>query len=389
MNIPLHIPANVKTTQRLVVSQSQTQLDASKGDLKLSLRPPTKPQALQRSVLNVLTLGWYTRHQNRTQWRHVQQAALTTVDLRSPDAQSQLTHALATYADKRVTASRVSNFLADIEAIQNGQVLKEKSPKNLDEKQNFVARGYRTLKERHVRSMSAQAQQLRATTMQAPPKSDLRDNLLSILHPGYPIKNYACKAGQQALKSYAADKPVVFGSYFLNNELQRNLPKLVNSEEWKSFNTDLTAMANTGKRGLFVVPLELIFPKSKLDENHSVLLAIDPSSQKILYFDAKGHSLQDASQRYGNATGLHEAVPILGKLVFGESWQAETGILQMTLAKQQGANDCGAFTHSFTRRLIDGESLGDIERNFTAADRKQVRLQMAQDIVDYSASEVA
>ena len=99
--------------------------------------------------------------------------------------------------------------------------------------------------------------------------------------------------------------------------------------------------------------------------------------------------MQDASQRYGNATGLHEAVPILGKLVFGESWQAETGILQMTLAKQQGANDCGAFTHSFTRRLIDGESLGDIERNFTAADRKQVRLQMAQDIVDYSASEVA
>ena len=96
--------------------------------------------------------------------------------------------------------------------------------------------------------------------------------------------------------------------------------------------------------------------------------------------ESEGHSIEYAISEYHNASGLKLKLEQLGQSAFGSDWNANTGILQLTQAKQQGANDCVAFTHDFTRQLIDGKSVGDIERTMTAADRRQVRLRMAQDI---------
>jgi hypothetical protein len=50
------------------------------------------------------------------------------------------------------------------------------------------------------------------------------------------------------------------------------------------------------------------------------------------------------------------------------------------MAKQQGANDCGAFTQLFASMLVGGISVADIERKFDPQDRNLLRLRMAQDI---------
>ena len=118
-------------------------------------------------------------------------------------------------------------------------------------------------------------------------------------------------------------------------------------------------------------------------EDHFVLVAVDYRNRKVLYLDPKGHSIEKGTKTYSNAEGLKAELGRLGNAVFGDEWDSESGIAQMTQAKQQGANDCGSLVHGFTRRLIDGQSLGDIERTFTSSDRRAVRLEMAQDIQRY------
>jgi hypothetical protein len=383
MPISLNISGTPRSTDRLVVSQSKSQLDASKGQLQLSLRKPTRTEAFGRSIANFFTLGYYTSRQTRNQWNHIQQAALTTLDLSAPSAQDKLSQVMATYSNKRFTASRAANFLADIEAIQSGRDIQPKSPRNLDDKQNMLARGWRSLRVQHFRSMSQQAQALRHAAQNTSANDPARAHILSILRPGHAITSSAINAGQDALKAQASKQQVMFESYNISRNIEDNLPKLVDSDEWSQFSQQLESAGQAGKavRGLFAVPLQLMTEgRSILHENHSVLLAIDPQAQKILYLDAKGNSMEDASSHYGNAGNLHQAAILLGQRVFGADWKHESGILQLTLAKQQGANDCGAFTHEFTRRLIAGQSLTDIERNFTSADRQKIRLQMAQDV---------
>jgi hypothetical protein len=137
---------------------------------------------------------------------------------------------------------------------------------------------------------------------------------------------------------------------------------------------------NHNERRLLAVTLQLT-EGSLGHEPHSVLLTIDPVRQQITYLDAKADSMADAGKNYGNVKGdLEATVKALGNNLFGGHWKAQTGLLSLTIPKQQGSNDCGVFTHEFTRRMIDGESLGDIERSFTADNRKEMRGDMANDI---------
>jgi hypothetical protein len=385
MTTPVNFSASPTANQRLVLSNSQSQKDPSSEGFQLTFRTPTRAEAFGRKILNLCTFGAYKRKQNRAQWNHLKLAALANIDLNDKEnAGKKIGQVMANYdASKRLTVNRVAKFLADFEATQRGQKLKQKTPQALDDKQNFIARGWRTFKVRNFRSMSAQEQALR-TKAQSSPKDDVSQNMLSVLRPGYPITKYAIEAGQTALKPHAELHKTVFESYSINNDISKNLGKVVNSDEWNRFSAALNQKAEDGTspRGLFAIPLGLEQSKSVFHENHSVLLAIDMQAKKILYLDAKGYTLQDADNHYGNASGLHKGASLLGKQVFGDDWKPETGILQMSLSKQQGANDCGAFTHDFTRRLLQGESLTDIERSFTSEDRKQIRLQMAKDIDD-------
>ena len=115
-------------------------------------------------------------------------------------------------------------------------------------------------------------------------------------------------------------------------------------------------------------------------EDHSVGVVVDFKNQKLAYLDSKGHTLEEAAKHYPHRGDMRAALAEFGAQMFGAAWNSQEGILQLTQAKQQGANDCGAFTHDFTRRLIEGQSVGDIERSFTAEDRWQLRVKMAQDI---------
>jgi hypothetical protein len=250
----------------------------------------------------------------------------------------------------------------------------------LDAKTNALARGWRSMKQlmrglnETETGLRSYAQALQAQRAPGDRVWKTEDSMLSILRPGRQISSNAIDEGQQALGDYAGKTGVVFKSYGMSSDICRNLPGVAQSPEWQAVKD-----AAPG-RALLAVPLRLEEP-SLGHEPHSVLLAIDPGKKQILYLDAKSHSLAHAAQHYGNVAGdLEQSVKALGKGLFGEGWTADDGLLRLSLPKQQGANDCGAFTHTFSRLLIDGQSLGDIERTFTADDRKAMRGQMADDI---------
>jgi len=115
-------------------------------------------------------------------------------------------------------------------------------------------------------------------------------------------------------------------------------------------------------------------------ENHVVNLTIDFANRKLLYLDSKALSVEDAQTHYANTQGLQAMLTDLGHHVFGADWHLQTGLVQLTMAKQQGANDCGAFTQHFASMLVGGMSVADIERKFDPQDRNLLRLRMAQDI---------
>jgi hypothetical protein len=134
------------------------------------------------------------------------------------------------------------------------------------------------------------------------------------------------------------------------------------------------------KPALLSIPV-ILFPKTLgFHEQHVVELAVDFRHDKLLYLDSKGESIEQATANYDSGD-IAQALRDFGQRIFAhKNWSPEQGIVQMTQAKQKGANDCGAFTHDFTRRLIGGQSVGDIERDFDADDRRVLRFGMAQDI---------
>jgi hypothetical protein len=69
---------------------------------------------------------------------------------------------------------------------------------------------------------------------------------------------------------------------------------------------------------------------------------------------------------------LQQSIKDMGRAVFGEDWNPDTGVQMLSNAKQQGANDCFAFTHDFTRRLVEGQSLVEIDRQMDEALRDGV-----------------
>lgn len=153
---------------------------------------------------------------------------------------------------------------------------------------------------------------------------------------------------------------------------------------------------------LVAIPLGLEGGRSRTHEDHSVLVALDLKNRQVLYLDAKGESPRAAERNYRNTAGLQEALEGLGRSVFGDQWHPSTGMSMLANAKQQGANDCFAFTHDFARRLLEGQQLGDIDRSMgtverdgrsQAADvdahrpgtseRDGIRARMARDITDH------
>jgi hypothetical protein len=137
------------------------------------------------------------------------------------------------------------------------------------------------------------------------------------------------------------------------------------------------ACVQAGERqGLFFVPLVLGGQHGL--ESHVVLIAIDASRQKINLLDSKGFSIESLESSYSNGYELKEELLKLGQSSFGQSWSLESGLLQLNIPKQQGANDCGAFVCNFAKLLHEGKSVGDIERSFDGQQRAELRFQAAK-----------
>ena len=200
------------------------------------------------------------------------------------------------------------------------------------------------------------------------------DAIENILRPGRTVSGTAINCGLVAIHTQAQAQGTPYGFAMVNHP---------SADMASCLDAVKTALGEQHMRhsneGFFVIPLGLggtpLHP-----ENHVVNLTVDFSNRKLLLLDSKGLSVEDAQKYYANTSGLQNMLSELGRHVFGQDWTLQTGLVQLTVAKQQGANDCGAFTQHFASMLVGGMSVADIERTFDAQDRNLLRLRMAQDI---------
>jgi hypothetical protein len=430
MQVNLHHSVIANSGSRAEVSIRPSDAKNPQSELVLHVATPKTSSTFGRRLLNTLTLGIYTKHvSNPAQWRAFRNAMVA--DLRNADPGMDAANAKGTVQrlllgynpHKRLTAAKIQNALADLERLKAGQSPWAADRQRANASQSALARGINTLRELNrdlnvrEQGLKTHAEQVQKTYSEAPmndrlSKPSLDDvsfsrrqgtqasdgfedvaeerflpdmnpadiarkeaakAMLSVLRPGRQIDGMALNQGMAALTQYAAKKQVSF----LAVPQDTYQP---NAEQRAREAIDALAKAHP-KPALVAIPFGLMAPRSStLHEPHSVLIALDMQHQKVLYLDAKGQSIEHAMKTYSNADNLKAHLNALGRAAFGSNWNQETGVQQLTQAKQQGANDCVAFTHDFTRQLIDGKSVGDIERTMTAADRREVRLRMAQDI---------
>lgn len=329
----------------------------------------------------------YTKnHYNPAQWEAFKRAVLTThsADVASGKLTAdKLATILEAYSPhKRLTQGKAAAVLEDVRRTISGQNPVVRNPDRLNASQSAPLRGLRTLKVR-LEGLNKQGRALRdkvARNDSAKAKA-IRD----VLRPGQTLNTRSITAGQTALETYAKGKAnfAWTGRGMDADSLNVSLNMAIAEGSGADIQRlKRAALEDSDKPAILSIPLALRSKAFSLHEDHSVELAVDFRAKKLLFLDPKGESIEMSSKTYDNGD-IKAALQRFGNTVFGEDWEPATGIVQLTQAKQQGANDCGAFTHEFTRRLIDGQSVGDIERDFDKDDRRALRIKMAMDIDAY------
>ena len=416
------IKGSPATHQRLVVEPA---VQDEQG-LHVTVRQPTISESAARRLLNVVTLGMYTRFiANPRQWAAFKAAVSLDSELRGqPLNQAQIDTIFNTYdRHTRLSAGRVANVMADYDRacavgshwvprssshppMQASQALASRGLRSLAQRARPLTQEERTLKEQ-TRTLNAAMERRLASTSpaarevddwsvvsqdaQSPqatagaPQDSLNTAQLhsaqvaaeaieNILRPGRTVSGTAINCGLAAIKTQAQVQGTPYGFAMVNHP---------SADMASCLDAIKTALGEQHLRhsdeGFFVVPLGLGGTRLH-PENHVVNLTIDFANRKLLLLDSKGMSMEDAQHYYANTAGLQNMLSDLGHHVFGADWALQTGLVQLTMAKQQGANDCGAFTQHFASMLVAGMSVADIERTFDAQDRNLLRLRMAQDI---------
>jgi hypothetical protein len=360
------------------------------GQTTFALVKPKPGARFGRAVLNCVShlACWipgakYTKnHYNPSQWRAFRNAVLAThsaditsgkLDLAAVDT------ILSTYSPhKRLTQAKAAAVLEDVRRAIDGQPLVARKPDRLNASQSAPLRGLRTLFVR-CKGLSEQGRALSATV--AGKEGEAAEAIRDVLRPGNTIHTPSITAGQTALEGYAAGKAnfARTGRGMDNVSMGIRLPEIARGSAADIARLRQAALDEPGKPAILSIPLALFSKTFSLHEDHVVELAVDFRAQKLLFLDPKGESIERSSKTYDSGD-IKAALEGFGHTLFGGDWVPATGIVQLTQAKQQGANDCGAFTHDFTRRLIDGQSVGDIERSFNKDDRWALRVRMADDI---------
>ncbi len=384
--------ASIKSSSRVEIRP----VGEGGGDqgMKFTFAKPSLGARIGRGALNVLShlacfipgVKYTKNHYNPAQWRAFRDLVLATHnnDLQSGKlTEEKLATILEAYSPhKRLTQGKAAAVLEDVRRSIAGQTPVARQPDRLNASQSAPLRGLRTLKVR-LKGLNEAGRLLRDQVARgSSPKADaIRD----VLRPGQKLSTPSIKAGQIALQTYANGKAnfAWTGRGMDAESLDVSLNTIITDVS----SADITRLQQAAqdqpdKPAILSIPLALRSKAFSLHEDHSVELAVDFRAKKLLFLDAKGESIERSSKTYDNGD-IKAALVKFGHTVFGQDWDSGTGIIQITQAKQQGANDCGAFTHEFTRRLIDGQSVGDIERDFDKDDRRALRIEMARDIDAY------
>lgn len=436
----LDISNAIKSNHRLHIEKPSANQDPS---AEITLKAVKVASPFKRLAKNIFTFGYHTKYVvNPNEWKAFKNAIAADIQKTSgghvneEDALAMADVALSGFnPHKRLTAAKINTALANLSDIKAGRTLELREPKRLNASQSLIARAVQTSYQK-LRTLTQEERQIKNEAKElldlheqqtkiflegknfavdsildeeelveakpskaeanvepelidandkseadqvSPTQAEAARSVLNILRPGNQINGGSINSGQQALASYAQKMGNQF-SYVPVDPTTTNTPIKARVNEAIAHHiahrNDINA--NAEAPNILAIPLNL--HANGLGENHSVLLAVDYRSRKVLYLDAKGHSIENAMKSFSNTVEMKAELERLGTAIFGEDWNPSTDILQMTQAKQQGANDCVAFTHDFTRRLIEGQSVGDIERTFVKSDRQKLRLEMAQDI---------
>jgi Ulp1 protease family, C-terminal catalytic domain len=378
------------------IQHSDERLSVGKESDKFVARHPTGLESFGRKLLNVLStpLRLFGYSYTRDTWNPRQWANFKTAMQREFQGQISkrvLDEVFRTYSHtERLTMNKAAVITDDLERLAAGkESVTRRNPERLNASQSMPARALRTLW-KVVGGANEHEQRALARLNPRQNSSALNRSVRSILRPGRSMGVEAVINGQRAIQlKHANNNGIAFHSV----DAPPFMPRL---DEYLGVRGDQGALqrhdkeiqqlhqaAREGKRAILSIPFTLEDSGLPPRENHFVEIAVDFNQRKVLYLDPKGTPLDEARQHYGNQGPIFGALESFGRKIFGNDWDSRTGILQVQCPKQQGANDCGAFTHEFTRRLVEGQSVGDIERSFTSDDRDKIRSNMANDILDF------
>lgn len=404
----------------------------SLGAYSVTFRSSTRLESFANSLRDLFSFGLYSRLLgNPSQWKKLRTSLLHDAQQsQTPVSEVALKRLFLTYSDSsKLTAAKLNNILSDYERAKNDPNWQPQlNPHSSEANQNFLARGARSIHQL-TRKLTAQEQELKdvATARveeyaQAQQEFEgyLQDAALGvtrrnrgagrsaerpaiieelgngvyaakamqhILRPGRTLQSddlsYFFAALQREAKSanqYVSPEHPNERSNFQFGYKMANWPTQpvgeVLAEARKGYFEHMRKIGQD--TGLYAIPL--VLEGKGAHENHVILIAIDADRKQINVMDSKGYSLESLEDAYTNAPGLKQELENLGKSLFGQQWNAKQQILQMNIPKQQGANDCGAFVCNFARQLLNGKSVGDIERSFDAKQRAELRKQAAQTI---------
>lgn len=438
--MPIHLDPRVTRTDEGLVAEIQdnpAHSDAvssgALGSRTVTFRPSTRLESFANSIRNVFSFGLYSHFfGNPSQWKKLRAGLLHDAQQdNSRVSEVALKRLFLTYSDSsKLTAAKLNNILSDYERAKNDPNWQPQlNPNASDAAQNPLARAARSLHQLS-RKLTAQEQALKdVATARVEEYAQAQQEFEGYLDTGTRggVTNryrgagrdserpavleelgngvYAAKAMQHILRPGRTLQSDDLSYYMaalqrVANSANAYVPK-DNPEDRSHFHFGYK-MANWptqpvgevfaeaknlyrdhmrsigGDKGLYAIPL-VLHGKGAL-ENHVVLVAIDVDRKQINLLDSKGYSLESIESSYSNATGLKQELESLGKSCFGPDWQAQKNILQLNIPKQQGANDCGAFVCDFAKQLLEGKSVGDIERTFDAKQRSELRMQAAQTI---------
>ena len=439
--MPIHIDPSVKRSDSLLVidKRSATPGPGGLGTYDVSFRPPTKLESLSRNLRNFFTLGLHSRLSvNPTQWRILRANLLQDAQQNGVSLNERMIERLfgAYSPGDKLTAAKLSNVLSDYErakadpawqpqfnpkfsnASQNPLVRAARSIRQLTRSLTPAERSLKDLAMANIEKYSKEKVKLESPSEDAyafdtdeaittdrvrPAQSDPQryaqigelisgiyasQSMMHILRPGKTLGgddlSYFFSALQKKtnaqLSPTATDYPTGaslrrFG-YKQANWATQSMRDVFNETRVLHREHAQASLQAGERQGLFFVPLVLGGQRGL--ESHVVLVAIDAARQKINLLDSKGFSVESLESSYSNGHGLKDELLKLGQSIFGQTWSLDSGLQQLNIPKQQGANDCGAFVCNFAKLLQEGKSVGDIERSFDGQQRAELRLQAAQ-----------